>query len=377
MGPVRLGSSNPLEKWEVMKSSTRVLACLASAAVMVSPTAANPSAVHAEEREAAAPTVLARHLVGPLSLAVNQEGVAFVSQNFGGPIVRIEPGHRTREVVPASAAELGGVSRRGRTTTFVVTGESTPEVAVSSLKTVVRGEVRRVAKLGTAETNRNPDSHVEYGFTELAQECADQIDPDTFGPPTHTGVIESHPYGTAKIGATTYVADAAANVIWAVNPDAAKRIRVLSLLPAIPAVVTEELAGQFGLPDCTIGETFLAEPVPTDVEVGPDGMLYVSTLAGEVPGAGEVYRIDPADGTATPVVDGLSSATGLAVAPGGDIYVAQLFANVIVRFPSGGGDPEQFATVNQPAAVEYRNGFLYGTYNVLSGPSGKLARWAL
>ena len=40
---------------------------------------------------APAPTVLARHLVAPLSLAVQPEGVSFVSQNFGGPILRIEP----------------------------------------------------------------------------------------------------------------------------------------------------------------------------------------------------------------------------------------------------------------------------------------------
>ena len=333
-----------------MKTSTRTAACLASAAaVLVASAAGSPAPVQAEDSAAGEHTVLARHLLGPLSVAVNRDGVAFVSQNFGGPILRIEPGHRTREVTKATTAEQGGVSRRGRTTTFVVTGESTPELAVSSLKEVVRGEVRRIAKLGTAETNRNPDGDVEYGFTDLPQECADQIDQDTFGSPTHMGVIESHPYGTAKIGGTTYVADAAANVIWAVDPDAAQRISVLSLLPPLPGVVDADTAAQFGLPDCTIGETLLTEPVPTDVEVGPDGMLYVSTLAGELPGAGAVFRIDPADGTTTPVVDGLSTATGLAVAPGGDVYVAQLFTNQILRFPAGGGDPEVFATVNQPS----------------------------
>ena len=42
------------------------------------------------------------------------------------------------------------------------------------------------------------------------------------------------------------------------------KVKVLSLLPPIPAEVTAEfVAGQYGLPDCTIGETFLAEPVPT------------------------------------------------------------------------------------------------------------------
>ncbi len=64
--------------------------------------------------------------------------------------------------------------------------------------------------------------------------------------------------------------------------------------------------------------------------------------------------------------------------------------------PAGGGEPESFATINQPAALEYRDGYLYVTYNVLAGlgfserpsmfdkrgnlragPNGKLARWSL
>lgn len=374
-------------------SRTRCAALLASAAALAVSAATLPP-TSAQAGEASQPTVLARHLVGPLSLAVNRDGVSWVSQNFGGPIVRIEPGHRTREVV-SGQSEHGGVSRRGRTLTYVVTGESTPEVAVSSVRIIKDGDVQRLAKLGMAETNRNPDADVEYGFTELAEECAAQIDQDTFGPPVHTGVIESHPYGTAKTGGTTYVADAAANVIWAVDPDGPKRISVLSLLPPLPAEVTEEMAAEYDLPECTIGETFLAEPVPTDVEVGPDGMLYVSTLAGEIPGAGAIFSIDPADGTTTQVFGGLFAATGLAVDTNGDMYVAMLFPSTILKVPAV-GEPEVFATINQPAAVEISDGKLYATVNVLAGlfkqtaepfsgrdllrmagPNGKLVRWDL
>ena len=89
-----------------------------------------------------------------------------------------------------------------------------PHLARSSVKTIRDGEIQRIGNLGRAETNRNPDADVEYGFVGLDQACADQIDTSTFGPVVHTGVIESHPYATAKIGGTTYVADAASNVIW-------------------------------------------------------------------------------------------------------------------------------------------------------------------
>jgi sugar lactone lactonase YvrE len=138
----------------------------------------------------------------------------------------------------------------------------------------------------------------------------------------------------------------------------------------------------------------LTEPVPTDVEVGPDGQLYVTTLAGELPGAGAIFSIDPSDGTTEQVSGGLFAATGLAVARNGDMYVAMLFPNTILRIPAGGGEPQPFATINQPAALEIAKGHLYATVNVLAGlekqrqfaprdvgrragPAGKLVRWAL
>jgi hypothetical protein len=371
---------------------TRAAALVASAAALAAATGSLPS-TPAHAADAPAPTVLARHLVAPLSLAVNREGVSFVSQNFGGPVLKVRPGHPTTEVI-GDNGEVGALSRRGRTLTFAVTGESTPTKAVALVKTLKDGKVTKLGNLGRAETNRNPDADVEYGFTDLAEECAAQIDEDTFGPAVHTGVIESHPYGTAKIGGTTYVADAAANVIWSLTADGP--IRVLSLLPAIPAEVTADVADEYGLPDCTIGATFLTEPVPTDVEVGPDGLLYVTTLAGEFPGAGAIFSIDPADGTTTPVFGGLFAATGLAVDRNGDMYVAMLFPNTILKVPAV-GEPEEFASVNQPAALEIARGDLYATTNVLSGlgfkqratpfggrdvlrqagPNGKLVRWHL
>jgi hypothetical protein len=381
-----------------MKSTTRtrLTALLASAAALAVSAGALPSspAEAKAAQEAPAPTVLARHLVAPLSLALGRTGVSFVSQNFGGPVLRVQPGHRTREMVSAApSVEVGGLSRRGKTLTFVTTGQATPDLARASVRTLRNGEVHRIGNLGRAETNRNPDADVEYGFVGLDPSCADQIDPSTFGPPVHTGVIESHPYATATLGGTTYVADAAANTIWSV---ADNKVKVAALLPPIPVEVTPDVAGQFGLPDCTVGETFLAEPVPTDVEVGPQGRLYVTTLAGELPDAGGVFRINPETGKTTEVFHGLFAATGLALAPNGDMYVAMLFPGVILRIPAGGGAPQPFATVNQPAALEISDGHLYATVNVLSGlgkqrstplslrdlalragPNGKLVRWKL
>ncbi len=377
-----------------MKPTTRARsAALIAAAAAAAVSVVTLPSTSADAREAPAPTVLARHLVSPLSFAVSPLEAAFVAQNFGGPIIKVRAGHDPAVVV-GGHGEVGGVSRRGRTLTFTLTGEGGPDEAVSYVKTFEDGVARRIGNLGRRETNRNPDGDAEYGFTELSEDCASQIDPETFGPPVHNGIIESHPYGSATIGDTTYVADAAANVVWEVTNH---HVRALSVLPPMPGVVTADLAEEFGLPDCTVGETHLSEPVPTDVEVGRDGMLYVSTLAGEFPGAGAVFAIDPADGTTTQVVEGLSTATGLAVAWNGDIYVAMLFPGLILRAPAGGGEPEVFAEINQPAALEIRNGNLYATVDALvglgfkqrqvpfaprddsrrAGPNGKLVRWPL
>lgn len=377
-----------------MKSSARkrlgaLVACGAALAA-----AATVPASSAHAREGDGPTVLARHLVAPLSLALNREEAAYVSQNFGGPILNIQSGHPTTPVYAVKKAELGGLSRHAGRLIFTVTGNSTPTEAASSVKTIRRGKVERLGNLGRAETNRNPDGDALYGFTDISEDCAAGIDPETFGPPSHTGVIESHPYGTTSIGSTTYVADAAANVVWSV---ADHKVKALTVLPPMPGEVTSDIAAQFGLPDCTVGHTFLSEPVPTDVELGADGMLYVSTLAGEFPGAGGVFVIDPATGAAEQVISGLSDTTGLAVARNGDIYVAQLFAGLVLKYPAGGGEPEVFASINQPAALEIAKGNLFATVNVLAGlgfkqrqvpfaqhraeradgPNGKLVYWSL
>ena len=80
-----------------MKSTARkrFTALVASAAALAAPAAALSTAP-AEARAADGPTVLARHLVAPLSLTVNRQGTAFVSQNFGGPIAKVRDGDLIR-----------------------------------------------------------------------------------------------------------------------------------------------------------------------------------------------------------------------------------------------------------------------------------------
>ena len=75
------------------------------------------------------------------------------------------------------------------------------------------------------------------------------------------------------------------------------------------------------MPDCVVGHDFRFEAVPTDVERGPDGMLYVTLAARRSRGPeprcprGRCYRVDPPTGTierSSPRA--CSAATGLDVA---------------------------------------------------------------
>jgi hypothetical protein len=187
-----------------------------------------------------------------------------------------------------------------------------------------RGTV--VADTHDYEVANNPDQVNSYGI-ENATQC--QI--DAVGPP-YTGAIDSHAYSVAAWGNKWLLADAGANDILAI--DNAGNISTVAVLPPQPHTVTAEEAEALELPDCMIGATYSFEPVPTDVEVGKNGMLYVTTLPGGPEGPalgarGSVYKVNPWNGHVSLVATGFLGATNLALGNNGKIYVAELFGDQI------------------------------------------------
>lgn len=149
-------------------------------------------------------------------------------------------------------------------------------------------------------------------------------------------------------------------------------ISTVAVLPPVPNLITEAVADDFGLDECAVGETYWGEPVPTDVEIGPDGHYYVTSLPGapELPGTGSIFKIDARTGAVSQVVSGLSGAVDLAVAPDGRIYVAELFADQIAVIV--GGAVTQVVELASPGAIEVaRDGTVYATTGVF-GPSGSV-----
>ena len=309
--------------------------------------------------------VVAEGFVGPLGLAVGDDGTIYVGDAFIGQLSTIDR-HGDVEVLVDAGTEVAGVDARGRgNVAFVQTeyeeGEpGEPAPVIDALLRTVRpnGRTTDVASTEAYEQANNPDGATDYGFFEVDdEECLAQV--PEFIPPPYTGIVESHPYAVAIADDGWYVADAAGNSVLHVGRNG--HMRTVAVLPAVPNTIPNaDVADQVGLPECLIGETYYGESVPTDVEIGPDGYLYVTSLPGgpEIPGSGSVWRIDPHSGDMAQVAGGLTSAVDLAIADDGTIYVAELFAGLISEIV--GGAPVPVVELPFPAAIDIGpDGYLY------------------
>jgi len=138
---------------------------------------------------------------------------------------------------------------------------------------------------------------------------------------------DSNPYGVLAVPGHVYVTDAGANTLNEVHPDGT--IDVLAYFP----------------------NTTLRDAIPTCVAQGPDGALYVGTLALVdsvfLGPSAKVYRVDPAhvnlaDPTATPMTEwatGLFPINGCTFGRDGTFYASQLFTNPAHDFGAVFGDP--------------------------------------
>jgi hypothetical protein len=327
------------------------------------------------------PEVVTDGLVTPLSVAVAGDGAVYVSQNFAGLLTRVPAGGGDAEVIFAhpEGAEVGAVSATDDGAVFATTG-GTRRAPNAHLWSLADGEEdpTKLANLYRYEKRNNPDGDTKYGL-RAHRSCLKKVPP--FVRP-YKGIIEAHPYATARGEGITYVADAAGNSVLRVADGGGTS--TVATLPATRVKITRALKREYDLPRCTIGKTYRAEGVPTDVEMGPDGLLYVTSLPG-APGEGlpkgRIYQIDPADGSRSVYRGGLVSPTGLAMEPDGTAYVAQLFVGTILEIQTD-GERTTFAEVPAPGDVEFADGAVYATETDLMSdgtqpPAGKVLRWDL
>lgn len=235
------------------------------------------------------------------------------------------------------------------------------------------------------EAEDNPGGGQTYGFKGLDDQCAAAVTaveeaapPGPEGGPIllneYPGIIESNAYQLTVDRGTAYVADAAANAILAVDLRTGE-ISTLAVIPGSAVTFTEEhrafadgMLGGATLPDCVVGASYTPEPAPTDVEIGKDGRLYVSTLQGALGEAfplSTVYRVSPRSGHTRAIADrGMQGTTGLAMAPHGDILVAEMFGDEISTISPGRSRARTLFEAASPADVELERGTVYATTGV-------------
>lgn len=168
---------------------------------------------------------------------------------------------------------------------------------------------------------------------------------------------DSNPYGVLAIPGHVYVADAGGNILDEVFPDGS--IQALAYFP----------------------DEIIRDAIPTCVAQGPDGALYVGTLAlvdSIVLGpSAKVWRIDPAtvnpDPTLTPKTlwaHGLYPINGCTFGPDGNFYASQLFTNDFENDPQGDVVKIPF---NHPSTHTFLTGGALGyAGGVAASPNGDI-----
>jgi hypothetical protein len=295
--------------------------------------------------------------VGPLQFAVDGHNVV-VADSFTSTLTIV--GRATPLAVgpsPASGGDLAGVAVDPDTHQVAYT-TSNGDHSYTALTIVRAGQKNLTVNLAAFEKKYNPDQINHYGGIHTTNSCVLNTLNAAGVLANYNGLVDSHPYAVAALGHGAFaVADAGGNDLLKV--DQWGHVSVLAVLPPQPEKITAAVAAANQLPSCMVGLTYVAEPVPTDVEVGPNGQLFVTTLPGALDGAfGSVYAIGP-HGTAFKVASGLEEATNLAIDPAGHVYVAELGSGQIAEIVHG--TPHTVISLPDVAAVEYANGHLYAS----------------
>lgn len=362
-----------------MKRRLALLACITASAAAIASAAPAAASTKAPDYR-----VLAGGLVSPLHVAAGTGKDVLVSQDFAGKLTRINRDGSTENLATGTPKgwEVAGSDTRGSTTYFlesVGAGQGDPAGLHGYLKSIdSKGHVDTIADFAGYERRHNPDGNQRYGFgDDVSASCVAGW--PAFAPAKYKGMVDSHPYALTVKDDTAYVADAGMNAVLKVNLKNGD-IDTLAVLPPRPAVIPKGLViptdmhgGTFKVPDCVAGHKYAFEPVPTDVAIGPDGMLYVTSLPGgpegpELGARGAIFRINPWNGHTDVWADKILSPTGVAVAGNGDVYVASLFGGEILKFTCD-GHRSTFLKVNLPADVDVKGNNLYATIDVLGDPS--------
>ncbi|MEO5590887.1 MAG: ScyD/ScyE family protein [Gemmatimonadaceae bacterium] len=238
---------------------------------------------------------------GPTLSTKCYSGTGSVSRLWKGEQTRIVTGLPSTYIVQSSfASGPQDISFAGRGRAMIAIGWG----GVPSQRAVLAEAARAAGTLAQLEPSGN--------WRVVADVSAFEESTNPAG-----GIVDSNPYGVLAEGGRTFVVDAGGNSLLEVAANG--KISLVAIFPT------------------TLSPPFPAsDAVPTRVNRGPDGALYVSTLSG-VPfraGTAAIYRVVQGQ-PPTVYLGGFKTITDFAFAPDGSVYVLQ-FATSPVFFGGPG-----------------------------------------
>lgn len=338
---------------------SKALAFGAAAVAAIAPLALSAASAEAK----GAPYLHISHIlssgrfVGPLQIAVDGSNV-YVADSFTSHLWQV--GHTAPLATgpdPSKGGDIAGVAVNTDNgdvayTTTDFQHHKAMLVVLHDGKPVMQAHIRRY------EVNRNPDKTQSYG-APAPTECFRNTLLKHHIPVSYSGAIDAHPYAVAYLGDGAWaVADAGGNDVLHVSKYGS--VTNIKTIGKQDFVVTQQFAETNHLAACAVGHHYYTESVPTDVERGPDGQLYVSTLPGGPDGSGSrgaVYKVNPSAKTAQRIGMGFLNPTNLAVTRAGTVYVVEPFTGRVAVLSSGHGSMK--AHLAGVAAIEAANGHLY------------------
>jgi hypothetical protein len=298
-----------------MNRRTSVIA-LGAAAIAAGALVSGPAA---SADPAPALTPIGSGWIAPLHLSFGPGKSLYVADAFGANVQRVRLWNGQQSTVYQGTQPVMGVDVRGNGAIYATLsiGDPSQPLPTSLIQVYQSGKSRQVADLLAFETANNPDGQ-------------NPATPDS----------TSNPYSVLALKDRVIVADAGANDLLVVKHG---KVKALTVFPT------------FTVPGCPPNNNgdVSCDPVPTDVELGPDGYLYVSGLGAEV--EGHIYKVNRWNGTIVRTWGGLPPLTGIAVGKHGEIYASSLFASKVFKITGHG---MWAADVPGATDVEYGNGML-------------------
>jgi hypothetical protein len=279
------------------------------------------------------------------------DGSILVTQNSVIKEIRKGDVQDVVEIPSIPGSPANGLAITGRRSFFATSG-GLDLAAGAGVWHVSGGKARLIGDIEAFETDNDPDASAGPQWKDPA--CEEEPEGFSAGP-------QSNPYHLKALsGSTVLVADAAGNTLLS-----AKKNGDVGLV-AVLTPPTDE-SGNYRFLKTAENDPSIdcyVQPVPTSVDVGPEGHYFVGELTGApaTPGWSRIWRIKkgthnvtcPSDDCEV-AMDGLTSVIDLEFGPDGYLYVVEYDANgwlAAFADPAGGAVKRCDVTTGECETVE-------------------------